>query len=90
MEAKIKHQILEYSILLISQVANAYLRSWNIRMISSGNRLLAHLSWQMYGIAFLVSLSLGIRSLVELDWIGIVIWFVGSGLGLEFSMRRKE
>lgn len=81
--------LFEYLLMAIMQIANALLRAWNIRCISNSNKLMAHLSWQLYGMAFLVSLGLGIKSLAQLDWLGIVIWFASSGIGLEIGMKRK-
>lgn len=82
--------MIEYSILALSQIANSFLRAWNIKTLGSGNKVMAHISWQLYGVSHLVSLSLGIKSVIEFDWIGITIWFVFSGIGQELSFRIKD
>lgn len=81
---------IEYLVLFASQIGNAFARAWNISCISSGSKWMAHISWQLYGVVFLISLSLGIKSLMDLDWLGIFLWFIGSGIGQEFAMRLKR
>lgn len=82
--------LIEYILLFATQVANAVCRAWNIRCLASDSKLLAHLSWQLYGIAWLSSVWLGIKSLSAGDLIGVVIWFTASGIGLELGQRMKK
>ena len=78
-----------YLILFVSQIGNSYCRSWNIKAISNGKAWEARISWFLYGVMFLSSLSIGIKSVWEYDFIGIIIWFVSSHIGLEFGMIEK-
>lgn len=107
----ITHPVVMYSTLFVSQVLNAWMRSWNIsclarhssnpsefitlnllffKIVLNKYKMLAHLSWQLYGVVWIVSVSLGIKSVLEIDWFGLLIWFVASGLGQEISMRKKK
>lgn len=79
-----------YTTLFLSQIGNSYFRSWNIKAISRGYFWQARISWFLYGLMFLVSLSIGIKSMWELDFLGIFIWFLSSHIGLELGMLEKK
>lgn len=82
--------ITEYIILFTTQILQSCARSWNIRCLASESRLMAHVSWQVYGIVWIASLSLGVKAMMETDWLGIALWFIGSGIGLELGQRMKK
>lgn len=82
--------MIEYIILFFAMILNALFRSWNIRCIARQDKLMAHVSWMLYGVVFLASVTIGIKSVQEMDWIGIFIWFAGSAIGQELSMRNYQ
>jgi len=79
-----------YVVLFVAQVAQAWFRSWNIKTLSSGDKWGARFSWLLYGIVWLTAIYIGIKSMMEGDWLGIFIWFAGSMLGQECAMYGKR
>ena len=79
-----------YTALFLSQIGNSYFRSWNIRSLGQGLRWQARISWFLYGLAYLTSISIGIKSLWEFDFFGIGLWFVSSHIGLELGMKDSK
>jgi hypothetical protein len=79
-----------YTSLFVSQIGNSYFRSWNIRSLGNGLKWQARISWFLYGLMHLVSISIGIKAMWEFDMIGIFIWFLSSHIGLELGMIKKR
>lgn len=77
-----------YVILLINQIVNSYLRSWNVTAHAQRQRNAARISWFLNGFTVLFSLTMGAWWLIEFNPVGIAIWFFGSCLGQEISMRK--
>jgi hypothetical protein len=79
--------IMIYLVVFLSQIGNAFFRGWNIRSISDHNLINARFSWFLFGCTHLISISLGVRSFMNEDWVGVSVWFLGSMIGQEISMK---
>lgn len=82
--------LLGYIVLFICQLTQAWFRSWNIRSLGIGDKWGARISWFSYGVVWLLSLAIGIKAMMEGDWIGIAIWFIGSMIGQEIAMMKNK
>jgi hypothetical protein len=80
--------IIMYVVVFFCQFFTGIVRIWNIGSIGSKNRRTARLSWFLFGCVYLIGTTIGIRSVMEADFIGIAVWFAGSMLGQEFFMRK--
>jgi hypothetical protein len=78
----------EYFLIFFSQIGNAFFRGWNISSLSSKHTINARLSWFLFGCTHLISVSLGVKSFIDSDWIGVSVWFLGSMIGQEISMWK--
>lgn len=79
-----------YTALFLSQIGFSYFRGWNIRSLSKDNRWGARASWLLYGMCHIVGISIGVKSAIDLDFLGIFIWFSSSMLGQELTMLKKK
>lgn len=82
--------ILEYIIMSMCQIFQSLFRSWNIQAIAEKNIWKSHLTWQLYGIVWIVSLTLGLKTIYEGDPLGIFLFFLSGGVGLHISMIQKK
>lgn len=77
-------------IILFTQVAQVIFRTWNIAAISREKKWIAHISFSLYGITWLVATSHAVKALISLDFLNITIWILGGVIGQEIGLRLKK
>lgn len=82
--------VLEYIIMGLCQMSQSFFRSWNIQALSERIVWKAHVSWQLYGMVWIMSLTLGLKSIYAGDPLGIFIFFLSGGIGLHISMMTQK
>lgn len=82
--------ILEYFIMSFCQIFQSLFRSWNIQALADRNIWRSHLTWQLYGVVWIVSLTLGLKTIYSGDPLGIFLFFLSGGIGLHISMIQKK
>lgn len=80
---------MEYILMVAAQILQAWFRAINIKAIADARKTVAHLSWQAYGITWLTGAAIGIKSALEMDYIGIILWMVSGAIGLEIAMWKR-
>jgi hypothetical protein len=77
-----------YIAVFLAQLGFGFIRVWNLRAIANKDRVNARISWFLFGCVHLVGISIGVKSVIEGDITGVVIWFAGGSIGQEISMRN--
>lgn len=76
-------------IVLLSQLLFVYLRTVNVKAIAESNMALSLLSGIAIGFTGLLSLSIGITSILNLQILPVVSYLVGGSIGTFLAMRKK-
>jgi hypothetical protein len=77
-------------IVFLSQIVFVYLRTINVKAISEEKPFMALLSGNAQAITGLISLAIGIYSIIDLNVLPIIAYLLGGSLGIFLAMKSKK
>ena len=76
------------AVVLVSQIAFIYLRTVNVQAIARNQTTEAIISGWAVGVTGLLSLAIGVNSILEASYIPVLFYLVGGGIGTFIAMRK--
>ena len=76
--------------IFITQIAFLYFRTLNLRYVAEGNTIMAILSGNGVGIAWLISTTMGVSAISMLDWQPIAAFLIGGSIGTYYGLKKKK
>ena len=77
-------------IVLFSQVVFVYFRTVNVKAVANGNLAIAVLSGNAIGITGLLSMAIGINSIIDGQLLPVLTYLLGGAIGTYLAMKRKR
>lgn len=77
-------------VVLLSQIVFIYLRTVNVQAIAQDNTTQAIVSGGAVGITGLLSIAIGVNSIIDGTFLPVLFYLVGGAIGTYIAMRKRE
>ena len=78
------------TVVLFAQSGFIYLRTINVKFISSEKIQMATISGLALGISGLLSMAIGVNAIIEKEFLPLICYLIGGAIGTYAAMKKKN
>ena len=90
MEEILENKYYSSLVVLISQIVFLYLRTLNVIYTADNKMIPAIITQNGVGLMWLISISIGIKSIMGGDALPIIMYLIGGSLGTYWGMKKES
>lgn len=90
MEEILENKYYSSLVVLISQIVFLYLRTLNVIYTADNKMIPAIITQNGVGLMWLISMSIGIKSIMGGDALPIIMYLIGGSLGTYWGMKKES
>jgi uncharacterized protein YebE (UPF0316 family) len=90
MEEILENKYYSSLVVLISQIVFLYLRTLNIIYTADNKMVPAIITQNGVGLMWLISISIGVKSIMGGDALPIIMYLIGGSLGTYWGMKKES